>query len=302
MIERIPVTDEATWLALRKQFITASDMAALFGAHPFTTVAEIVAHKRGLLPQQEDNTLMRRGRKLESVAASEVREQRETWTVKKADEFLVDRDLRLGATPDYYIVDRDRMTYRGILEIKVVSSNVFARDWSDELPPLHVLLQLQTQMLLDDSDFGAIGALIIGEREFDCKIYDVPRHKPTEQKIIEAVKRFWADYDAGKTPEFDYARDKEAIRALYPQSIAGKHIDLSHDNRLYDLLQSRKTIAVELAAAEDKMEAVNNEMIAKIGDAESIQCGPWRVSYKLQIRKEYVVSATQYRVLRVKET
>lgn len=300
MIERIPITNELQWLELRKPFFNASHIAALFGAHPFTTVAQIVAEKRGLLPPQEDTTLLRRGRKLESVAASEAKEQRKDWTIFKANELLCDRELRLAATPDYYI-DRFSDQKRGVLELKVVSSGVFARDWDEMIPPLHVLLQLQAQMLLDNSDFGAIGALIIGEHEFDCRVYEVPRHAPTEQKILDAVKRFWADFDAGRAPEFDFIKDKAAIRALYPAHLAGKHVEMSHDNRLYELLQQRQQLVDENKAVGDQLEAVNNEIISKIGDAETISCGAWHVSYRLQHRKEYVVHATSYRVLRPKE-
>lgn len=298
-VERWPVTSEADWLDWHLKYITASEIAALYGVHPFCTLAEVYAQKRGLMPMKREDDMMRRGKALENVAADEVKaNHKPDWVIVKADDFIVNTQLRIGATPDFYVVTPGRR--RGILEIKVVSSHVFEREWADDVPPIHILLQVQHQMLLDDSDFGAIGALVIGEHTFESHLFDVPRHQATEQRILNSVAAFWAAYDEGRPPDFDFEKDREAIRALYPAHVAGKHLELHHDNRLFDLLSQRLALTETLDITNRRLTAINNEIAAKLGDAESAACGSWTITYKQQQRAAYAVAATQFRVLRAK--
>lgn len=297
-VERLPITSEDVWLEWHQKYITASEIAALFGVHPFTTLAEIYAQKRGIMPMKREDIMMHRGKALEAVAADEIKiNHKPEWKIVKADEFLVNKQLRLGATPDFYVLLP--LGHRGILEIKVVSSHVFERDWAD-VPPIHILLQVQHQMLLDDADFGAIGVLVIGEHTFESHLFDVPRHAATEQRILGAALAFWSAYDEGKPPDFNFERDREAIRALYPAHVVGKHLELHHDNRLFDLLSQRLALTDTIDVTTKRLNAINNEIAAKLGDAESASCGSWTITYKMQHRAAYSVQATQFRVLRAK--
>ena len=70
-IQRIAVNtdkDKETWLALRKQDVTASDAGALLGIHEFKTLLDLYGNKTGTLKEQPENDAMRRGKKLEGVA------------------------------------------------------------------------------------------------------------------------------------------------------------------------------------------------------------------------------------------
>ena len=70
-----PATREE-WLALRRRDVTASQIAALLGVHPYVTPYQLWAEKTGkLIPVQDDNAVLRRGRLLEAVAVQMAAEE-----------------------------------------------------------------------------------------------------------------------------------------------------------------------------------------------------------------------------------
>lgn len=306
-IERIPITDEQAWLDKRKHYITASEVAALYGCHRFMTIADLYALKKGALPDKPQSKVLKRGKAMEQVCADAVGEKHPNWKIYKANQFLADDERKMGATPDFYIQEINRHSVErsptGVLETKIVARSAFEREWSDDLPPLDVILQTTQQMLLAEADFGAVGVLVIGEYEFECHVYDIPRHKPTEDKLIKTVAEFWQAFKAGKMPEFDYAKDKAAIKALFAEPIVGKSVDMSHDNRLFDLLAKREQWKDQASALETLIETSENEIKAKIGDAEIVRCGPWEATYKIQHVKAETKLRAAYskRVLRAKQ-
>jgi predicted phage-related endonuclease len=60
--------DRAEWLAARRPYVGASEIAALFDEHPFLTVAELATRKLVDEPDGE-NQAMARGRFLEDAVA-----------------------------------------------------------------------------------------------------------------------------------------------------------------------------------------------------------------------------------------
>ena len=61
-----PATREE-WLGLRQRDVTASQIAALLGLHPYVTPYQLWAEKTGkLVPLDDDNAVLRRGRLLEA--------------------------------------------------------------------------------------------------------------------------------------------------------------------------------------------------------------------------------------------
>src|SRR5580765_3495221 len=101
MIERIPIASREEWLGLRKQDVTASAVGALFGVHPWQTIAGLHAEKCGMeMPAPDpESAVIRRGNALENVVAAEVAKERPEWQIRKNDLYLRDPRARLGATP-----------------------------------------------------------------------------------------------------------------------------------------------------------------------------------------------------------
>jgi len=298
MIERRTITDHDEWLSWRRQNLGASEIAACFGLHPFKTIADVVADKRGLDAGPDPNSpLLRRGNALEDDAADEVAKLKSTWEINKNTSYFVDAELRLAATPDFVCVDPERDGF-GVLQIKVIAPSVFKREWSEDASPFHVVLQVETEMMMSGASWGAIAPLVVGDYMFEVPhIYDVPRNADAEQRIVEAAKKFWAAFDAGDEPSIDYERDEKLIALLYPNATPGKIVDLTGDNRIKDLLSAREMLRWDLADLKKKLDAAETEIKAKMRDAEIAIVDGWRLNYRTISKRGYTVAPSTYRRL-----
>lgn len=292
--EQIPIKSRGQWLALRQHDVTASDVAALFGLHPFKTLLQVWLAKTGGDGDQGDNSAMRRGRILEPGIAVAVGEDYPDWRLEKPNVYLRDPLARIGATPDYFVHGDTRGT--GILECKSAAPEWFERDWASG-PPQGYVLQTLTQMMLADAPFGII-ACLVDNRAKDLFLFDVPRHPKAEALIRHKTAQFWAAIAENRIPSPDYRRDAAAILAMFPRD-NGQSADLSKDNRLPLLLDERETLKANLDAGAAKLEEIEAEIKHKMGEHAAAQLPGWKLTYKLQSRKSYTVKETSFRVLRV---
>lgn len=291
-----PLNSRVDWLALRRRDVTASDIGALFGCHPYRSALQVYADKTGDgVDRGDDNSAMRRGRILEPSVAAAVTEERPHWHIQKAGSYLRNSIIRLGATADYYAFDSERGS-RGVLETKTADPIVFERDWTNG-PPLAWTLQCLTQMMLAEATWGAI-AVLVTSRDFPVYIYDVPRHPDAERRIIDKVRSFWTAVEAGAQPPADFAKDGTTIASMFPRE-RGEPIDLSASNRLPEILARRAELAASIKAAESEKDAIEAEVKEALGEAPEGRLPGWRVTWKTQHRKETVIPAKDIRVLRV---
>lgn len=301
-VERIAITDRAAWLQLRTKDVTASQIGALFSVHPWSTVASVYASKSGMDLDGDDveTALMRRGNLLEPVVGAEVARLRPAWQVIKCKEYLRDPEARIGCTPDFLIHGDPRGL--GILQTKTTGSWQFKKGWgsADELmPPLWIVLQAATEMMLADAAFAAIGVLVIGDFQFETHVIELPRVRGAEARIRAAVRLFWAQIEAGEVPVIDASRDGDLVRLMYPHETHGKIVDLTGDNRILELLDQREALAGTIKFAEGKKVEAETEIRSKLGDAEAALVRGWRsVTLRTTHRKEHVVKASSYRTLR----
>lgn len=300
MIERHPVTDRDAWLKLRKQDVTASVVAALFGQHPYESALGIYAEKTGLELPEIDNAVLRRGRLLEGAVAAAVAEEHPEWEIIKGTDYLRDPELRLGATPDFYIMGDPRGL--GILQAKTVAPSVFKKQWRDTGPPFWIALQNATELMMEpEAAFGVVAALVVDPWKMECPIYPIPRHAGVEARIREAVTKFWADVAAGREPAPDYGRDAELFAALYPEATPLKTIDLTGNNMLPVILPERAELKEQVARAEKRIKEIDTEVKFAMGDAEIATLPGFSITLKNQNRKAYSVAATSFRRLTISD-
>lgn len=297
-VERCEIKSREQWLALRKGDVTASVVAALFGLHPYETIAGLHASKSGLeLPGPDpESDVIRRGIVLEDIVAQEVARIRRTWRIERAGVYLRDPALRLGATPDFFIHDDARGL--GVLQTKVVGARQFARQWETNPPPFWITLQTATEMMLADAAFGVVGALVISDFKFETHLFELPRHIAAEKRIRDATRKFWSELEAGVVPAIDYERDGELIKLLFPRERPGKVIDLTQDNRIGELLEQRENAHTQMKAVKKTIETTEAEIKVKLGDAAAAIVPGWHVSFKLQTRAAHQVRETSFRALR----
>jgi len=285
-VEIREITNTAEWLAWRRADVTASRIAALFDAHPFMTIDELVADMRGQ-SVKGDTTAMRAGRLLESAFPEAIREERPEWTISKARTYHRLPDLRLGSTPDFWINDD------GLLQAKTVNATEWER-WQHR-PPLGYLLQTLTELIVTKKNWGVLG-VIVRSSTLPLHLFDVPRHPAAEQKILDAVRQFWGRIDAGEFPEVTPKNDLEALLD------DGTHKDLSADNFLPEALDRRERLVKSRVDADKELKEIDYQIKNRLGTASTAWLRGWHISWRAQHRKEYIVPAADIRVLRIKRS
>jgi predicted phage-related endonuclease len=298
-IERIEITGREQWLEARKNDVTASVVAALFGAHPYVSSLKLYLMHSGIEFDEADNRVFRRGRLMEPAVALAVAEDRPSWHVEKCNYYYRDPDLRLGATPDFVVNNDPRGL--GVLQTKTAAPHIYQRDWEGGATvPFWVQLQVLTEAMLTDAAFGVVAVLEINAFDLALSIVEVPRHPAAEQRIRDAVARFWADVAAGREPAPDYGKDAELLKMIAPREVADKSIDLSGDNELPALLDLRAEIMAAMKGYEARKDEIETMLKFKMRDAESVVGLPdWNITWKTTHRAEYVMKAKDIRTLRI---
>jgi hypothetical protein len=297
------ITDRDTWLAWRRDFVTASQIGGLpaFRAHPFYTPLRIYASMRGVEFPNDDNKILRRGRWLEPAVAKAVSELRPEWTLSAPGVFLCDPEIGIGATPDYFITGDPRGL--GVLQCKTVAPSVWRREWDEGRDvPLWVTLQCLTEMHLADARFGAVAVMLVDAHAMDVQILDVPRHAAAETKLIAEVKRFIDDVRNAREPEPDFERDGAVLKLLIPREVPGTQIDLSGDNMVPKLLAHRARLMAQLKRDKERCTEIENRLRFLMGDAAIVTgLDDWGITYRTEHRKGYTVDPSEPRVLRIRD-
>lgn len=286
----------------RKNWIGASESAALFGVSPFTTYFELWHQKAGNLPAPDldGNERVFWGTVLENAVAQGITE-REGLTIRNVRRYVAHKSVpKMGASLDFEIVNHPDGP--GVLEIKTVDGITF-KNWPEladgsKEPPLHYLLQLQHQLACIGRKWGMIGVLVGGN---DCHIYRYERHDGVIAKIEKAVTDFWASIDAGKEPKPDYAVDADAIMKLSMSVDNDKAIDMTEDNYLMDLCARYRDVASQASDLDKQKKAIKAEIIEKIGDAAKVTAGPYTISAKMTPEKEMHFTRPAFRNFRLTE-
>lgn len=304
-IEIIRPKDRAAWLAARGRDITASVVGALFGEHDYTTEFELWALKTGRAPRlEEDSPQMQRGRLLEPVAVQLLRERYPKWRLThNAAENVYFRDpaARLGATPDVIVEKSERG--RGVVQIKSVEASAFRRKWLDEEgepePPLWIALQATLEAHLTGAEWAAVAPLVISHG-LDMPLIDIP----IVPGVIDAMKdrsaAFWLMIAEGREPVPDYARDGAIIDRLYSESDDEHEIDLSGNDRVRELLASRRIVADRMRDDKSQIEQIDAEIKAAMGNAAVAHIGDGRrITWRTRVKAGAVIAPSRARVLQL---
>ena len=282
------ITDEQRKIS--ESYIGGSNIAAVLGLSNFKTQLQLWSELTGLLPREDISGKMqvRLGNKMEAVVAEVFEED----TGKK-----LHRVSETFRNPKYpYLVghiDRRVVGERAIVEIKAVSA--WSKElWKDGNAPQEYLIQLMWYMGLTNTPMGYLVALI-GNQElaivpvnFDKEVY--------EQMVAKAVK-FWEDFVIPKVMPTTITKDDgSTLYQLFPISDPNKDIVLTDETNI--VIEQINSMTQDRIALDDQIEQRKNELKAILGDNESGRTGNWRVTWKTQNKKEYVVKASSTRVLR----
>lgn len=247
---------EAEWLALRDLHIGGSDVAALFNlwqlpdgsmrmlhayevppegafhiecASPYKSSFALWQEKAGKLPPTfAENERIQAGTHLEPALASWAQQKWPDWKLRKVRRLIQhDECSGWGCSLDYEAVEKGYPP----VEFKNVDYLVFRDQWKGEGedldPPLHINLQLQAQIGVTASDHGWIVLCVGGN---SLKRVRVPRHEPTQARLVEAIAMFWEGVKADRPPA--WLADTETVcrlAVLDPIDSKAPATDLSDD-------------------------------------------------------------------------
>jgi putative phage-type endonuclease len=181
------------------------------------------------------------------------------------------------------------------LEIKNVSA-FKAEEWLDGPPP-HYYLQIQQQMLVTGEQKATIAALIGGQKMVWA---DVPRDEQTIRRIIYHGAHFWERVQKRDVPAPDGTEgSRRALQALYPEGAGTIVLPYTAIEAADELEDVKATIK----ALEARKGLIENNIRAALGDAElGVMTDGRSFSWKSQSRKECVIPATTFRVLRIHQS
>jgi predicted phage-related endonuclease len=192
----------------------------------------------------------------------------------------------------------------GCVQLKTVRQDIFEADWlmpdGTIVLPLGYQLQTQTEAMLTGAAWAVVVTEILGYGTGSFFVSEIELNAEAGERIKDVAVRFWADTTAGKIPRFDFDLDAEVIEALYSKPLIKEPpLDLTGDNVLPPLLGQRKRRKDYIRRAEKWVEHADAQIKEKIGGHETATLPGWKISWKMQERKERIMEATQFRVLRV---
>lgn len=279
----------------RRKWIGGSEIAALLGHSPYSTAFELYWIKKGELDDPEGDERMIIGQEIELGIARAAMRKWSQWSLSKVDRYIPHPTVPgMGVSLDFTDV-------RGHpVDVKNVDFTVFRDQWcgpdkKPDTPPLHVLLQLQQQMDCTNAPLGEVLACVGGNK---LHRFLIPRHEPTIEAIHEAVNDFWDRYRRDDPPKPDFKNDAAAVIKLH-QRVGGLSADLSTHNRLPFVCDDYLAFAAAAAVAEKGKESCRAEILAIIGDAPSATTRGYSISAGMVHKKEHVVQAVDYRMVRI---
>lgn len=284
------VQDRAAFHEARRKGIGGSDAPVILGLSKWKTPLQLWLEKTGRLGETADTPILRRGRKLEAVVASEY----EIETGRKLDAFTpvsrVDRPWQIGHIDRLIVADAEH-DGTGVFEGK--AANVFKiREW-DEEAPLPAQVQLQHYLAVTGLKWGSVAGLLGG---IDFKYQDFTRNDEFIEKLTAAEAAFWKLVQDDTPPE-PTGRDTKLIGKVF-EVLQGKTIDLPDE--ALDLDCERLQVCAEIKRLEELRDDAEAKLKFMLHDAEygRLPGGLGTYSFKNQNRKAYTVAATSFRSLR----
>lgn len=260
------------WLEARLSGVSGSDVAAIVGMSPFRTAMDVFCEKLRLTEGQEETLQMRVGKALGPMLADEY--QRQTGLIPFRQDALYrdgDRPWMIG-TPDAFVDD----PVLGV-EFKTASLRQ-EHDWGDgddEIPDYYLTQIAWYAAITKREDWHC--AVLIGNSDF--RVYTIRRNRHLEAVLVEKAQEFWERHVlAQEPPVLDGSDSAQAyLRSRFPVHRAPlRPASPEEDSLAAELSATRKC----LADLEERKAELEARLKLVIADAEGIQGGSWRATWK----------------------
>lgn len=253
----------------RRNWLGASDIAAIVGESPYTDAFSLWAEKTGKVPASEVGDAAEWGNILEPVILDCAGKALGRRVVKSTGTFTHPDLACVRVNPDGF-VDASK---RGnpIVEGKSTSiSEGWGEDGSDQVPT-HVLIQVTMQMRCTDSAFAHVARLYHKMGHPDFKLYTVAFSRSLSDALDEAAGEFWRVNVQGDNPPDVTALSLPALGKI---GRAAKAVQV--DPALVVAYADAR--AAEKAAQAAKKNAAAR-LIAALGDGDAADVPGWKAKY-----------------------
>jgi len=277
--------------------VGASEVAALFGLHPYLTPLGLYTRILGIGTGHE-TIAQRRGTRIEGYLAGEYAEREGLFptasphAARDGGPWLLDGETQrhpehrlLIASPDRVVV-RDGQPVR-LVEIKTARSRAGWAD-PDETPdgvPDHYALQVQHQLLVGVDVGGrhfwpqeAHLVASVGHLD-DFRVYTIQASPAVHRAILERVERFWAEHVEPRVPPAWDGSDAGSalLRAMYPEDrLPLEPAPPEAEPIMAELRRAR----ADVEAAQAREATAKQIVEAIIGDRQGLAGRGWRVTWK----------------------
>lgn len=264
-----PTWDRADWLEWRRDGIGGSDVAALAGLSTFGSPTSVYYDKVGLAPEQPESELMRWGRVLEPVIASE-------FTVATGLHVVVPQALVWDVehpwrrcTLDGLVVESNaEWPDMGFLEL-VLGTNQMkttgAGSWRDRIPP-DIEAQCQWEMGIAELERCWLTVLHMSGFDRHFAVYEIEFDLPAFAALCRISDRFWEKHVlAGNPPRPDSnPATTDALKAAYGHRAEGSTIEL--DDELVTVAEEWLRAKAAEDAAKTRREGAENALRSALGE------------------------------------
>jgi len=276
---------------VRQKFIGSSDIAGVLGLSRWTTPLKIWAEKTGEIEPDDlsKNEYVEWGSRLEGVVAKKFADKNNCKLIAYKKRYMHKNFPYMTCELDRLIAGTDEL-----VEIKTANAWKF-KEWSegDEMP-LEYILQVMFALGLSGRKVGHVAVLIGGNKyiekriEFDKAMFD---------DMVDKARDFWENYVLENVPPVAIAADNDNMVNLYPNNINPDLIEVNEEFESW--VKMRQELSMHLGEMIDQKKDVEAKMKAFIGEFTGVETESYKVTWKKQLKKEYVVPASETRVLRV---
>lgn len=276
-------------LERRRSVVGASEVGLLFGLPSFggRTLSDIWFEKKfGTVSGGKGNASTKLGNKLEPVVLEMAEERlgtlivdRQKWATRGSNGATLDgRAENSGAVVE---AKTSGILWRG-------DQSEWGEDGTDEVPDSY-LVQVQAQLLVTGAELGYLAALI-GGRGF--ALFEIT----PQESLLRAI--------SDKATEFVQSLSSDVPPPEPPQLETLKRIRRQPDkvlpgcDQIDELRQQLEEAKASAKASEQSKDLVQRKLLALLGDAEAAECSGGLITYYEQSRKESLVAASTFRVLR----
>jgi putative phage-type endonuclease len=255
----------------RRQYLGASEVAAVMGLDRYSTPLDVYNRKLGLVAPFEGNKHTERGNRLEAIAAEYFTEQTGLKLQRRSKPYKDAFGIIVGH------VDRVVVGYGQLVEIKCPSVAAFRRFQREGLPESYVI---QAQVYMHLGAFPLLTYVIFCADLWDAAIFDIKYDKGLAETATLAGRNFWLRNVQTKTPPEPVKEDAEKLEIA---KVGGQDITLRDDEPFIESAQKLRE-AIELKAdAEALFEMAKQDVINRIEAVPgTYQGGGMTLHYKEQ--------------------